>query len=157
MSLEGCCLSSLKSHGDCLWQETGNLQINQTHQKRKVGAGGDKGSRELGNGPSHLMRCTKHRANPKEKLFPGTMDMNVTGIRQERLLKANRVQLNWLPSEEISSFVDQGESVVASCFDLIKAFNTVFHSILGVKLRRYRLSGWTKKLPAPWGSKSCGQ
>lgn len=34
--------------------------------------------------------------------------------------------------------------MVASCFDLSKAFDTVFHSILVVKLRRHGLNRWTK-------------
>lgn len=112
-------------------------------KKSKVEAGEDKGSRKLDSSQSYLICCSKCRVHPKGKLFPGIMHMNVTGIR---LLKANCTTTlsafwrnKWLR--------DQGESMVASCFDSSWLTNWGDMDWIAGQQKGQ------KKFLGPWGSK----
>lgn len=104
-------------------------------------AGESKGYRESESNESHFICCTKGRMSSKRKLFPGMIDINVTGSRKQ----TSKGKLCTALSRRVSGFTDQGELVVARFLPTFcKVFNTIFYSTPVVKLRRHVLNRQAK-------------
>ncbi|CAM5165400.1 unnamed protein product [Natator depressus] len=87
----------------------------------------------------------------KESILKHLEERKVIRNRQHRFTKDKSCLTNLIAFyDEITGSVDEGKAVDVSFLDFSKAFDTVSHSILASKLKKYGLDEWTIRWIESW-------